>query len=342
MIKFSKSLICIYRSSSEKISYHFIDGNPRMLFENNITLGLFIKVFIHYILYLTAKHECSSFRLNLGVEIYSINDLITLLTPYVNLLRTSCIECRILSDYLSVADVAYLIVFKSRNNGSLAIDLSVYSRNQQFRLYDCVKRGKKNPLIQSSNFPFCSDMDYSYYDFLGKSLVTKIDHMNLPIVCLINNKFIYKYACTNISLIDMKSNVDILRDINVHYSCFYVLKDRHTHTLCDHSIFQSDISTRLDLLHGDEKILKFVTFVEKVISFDSSCEGFIQSYTRGSKNRNLIFFNIGGKYRFCPLIGRHHQRNTTAILIDTLNHTYCIRCKDPDCNNRILCWNKIE
>ena len=59
-------------------------------------------------------------------------------------------------------------------------------------------------------------------------------------------------------------------------------------------------------------------------------------------NEDLLFFNIGGKYRFCPHKRTHHQHNTTAILIDMQNHTYCTRCKDPDCNSSFLLWNSIE
>ena len=38
----------------------------------------------------------------------------------------------------------------------------------------------------------------------------------------------------------------------------------------------------------------------------------------------------------------HHQHNTAGILTGMQNHTYYIRCKDPDCNNSFLLWNSIE
>ena len=36
---------------------------------------------------------------------------------------------------------------------------------------------------------------------------------------------------------------------------------------------------------------------------------------------------------FCSHKRTHHQHNMTAILVDMQNHTYCTRCKDPDCNS---------
>ncbi|CAF4343459.1 unnamed protein product [Rotaria sp. Silwood2] len=75
---------------------------------------------------------------------------------------------------------------------------------------------------------------------------------------------------------------------------------------------------------------------------DQIHQGYIRSCNRGDKNNNILFFNIGGNYRFCPQIRAHHQNNTTAILIDTKKLTYSIRCTDSQCNNKFLTWNMLE
>ena len=99
------SILLISRSTSEKISYHFIHANPAVLFENNITLGLIIKVIIHYLLWLIASHKCSSFNINFTSEKCTITDLIILLTPYVNILRLHCTACHILSNSITATEI---------------------------------------------------------------------------------------------------------------------------------------------------------------------------------------------------------------------------------------------
>ena len=70
----------------------------------------------------------------------TINGLILLLTPYINELRKSCIDCKLYSGYITVAEIAHLLVLNKQNKFSTAVDTNVYSRYQQFRLFDCVKR----------------------------------------------------------------------------------------------------------------------------------------------------------------------------------------------------------
>ena len=69
--------------------------------------------------------------------------------------------------------------------------------------------------------------------------------------------------------------------------------------------------------------------------------GYIHSCISGTKNNNILFFNISGNYRFCPKKGDHHQNNSVSIIIDTKKLTYAIRCKDVQCDNSVLIWNLI-
>jgi hypothetical protein len=91
-----------------------------------------------------------------------------------------------------------------------------------------------------------------------------------------------------------------------------------------------------------EETQQFTAFVNTLIKSDKAHQGYIRSCVRGNRNTNVLFFNIGGEYRFCTHKGTHHQHNQTAILVDIKNSTYTIRCKDPNCDNTLLLWNKIE
>ncbi|CAF2876708.1 unnamed protein product [Rotaria sp. Silwood2] len=326
----------------KKISYHFIHANPSVLFENNFTLGLFIKVLIHYLLRLTAAHKCSSFNINFTLKKYTITNLILLLTPYISILRLKCTECHILSNCITAAETAYLLVLNARYEFTVAIDLNVYSKNQQFRLFDCVKKGKGNSLLPCTYFLFNNGSEISYMDLLQKSIVTNIQQIDLPIVYLENNQFLCKLINTTVSSQSVYYNLNNLSDINAHIKLFF---SSNTNCASISNLSNSNITPMTTYINIDQsqyQIQQFIPFVEKIIKSDTLHQGYIYSCVRGNHNKDLLFFNIGGQYRFCPRKGTHHQNNTTAILIDIKNYTYCIRCKDPDCNNCFLLWNSIE
>ncbi|CAF2033172.1 unnamed protein product [Rotaria magnacalcarata] len=98
--------------------------------------------------------------------------------------------------------------------------------------------------------------------------------------------------------------------------------------------------THLNLSIPDIKV--FLNFVENIITSEPSHQGYVHSCNRGTCNKSLLFFNIASNCRFCPKKNGHHQRNTVPIMINTKSHTYCIRCKDIECDNTILSWKKIK
>ena len=95
----------------------------------------------------------------------------------------------------------------------------------------------------------------------------------------------------------------------------------------------------VDLFNTDMQL--FTDYVENIIKSDSSHQGYIHSCLHSIYNKNLLFFNITGNYRYCPKKKDHHQRNSVAIIINTRTHTYSIRCKDEQCDNTILIWRKM-
>ncbi len=330
----------ISRSTSEKISYHLIHANPCILFENNITLGLFVKVVLHLSLWMIVQHKCSSFNINCIIEKHTISDLITILKPYVNTLRTCCMKCQLLFDQITVAEVAHLLVLNKQNQLTLAIDLNVYSKNQQFRLLDCVKIGKTNPLQPSSFFPFNNNCDIPYFELLRKSIVTYINSVEIPAIYLENNQFVGKF----IDKMNSPSSLnDKLNNLNAHINTYFKSDSNSTPISSINTLKilpQTFNLTNID--PTQQPMQQFIVFVKKMIESDKLHQGYIRSCVRGNRNTDVLFFNIEGEYRYCPRKGAHHQRNTVAILIDTKNLTYTIRCKDSDCNNKSLTWKNIE
>jgi hypothetical protein len=102
----------------------------------------------------------------------------------VDKLRTRRVECHLLSSCTTVAGIANLLTLNTRNESTLTIDLNVYFTNQQFRLFDCVKRGKNKSLLQSTYFPFKGGSEISYFDLLRTLIVTITNDIDVSIVYL--------------------------------------------------------------------------------------------------------------------------------------------------------------
>jgi hypothetical protein len=222
--------------------------------------------------------------------------------------------------------------------------MNVYSKNQQFRLFNSVKYGKNNPLIPSTTLPYDCQSQYSYSDLLRKSLISFIEDDQIPKLYVKNKKFHLGLFITS-SLNSMNTisqnliNINIIND-HIDNSCLPNINTNiNTNQNISHSLHTHNFNN-IDFSKQDIEI--FTNFVENMIKSDPSHQGYIHSCLRGSYNKYLIFFNIGGNYRYCPKKNTHHQHNTVAIMINTKNCTYAIRCKDGDCNNSILVWKKIQ
>ncbi|CAF3244150.1 unnamed protein product [Rotaria sp. Silwood2] len=340
--KILKQFLVLQASTNEKISYHFIHSKPSVLFENVSSLGTFLKAIIHFLLLSVIRHKCTMFNINSPSEPCTISNLIQILGPYVNILRKHCTSCTISIPYVSIANISYLLVRSRTDKWTTAIDINVYSKNQQFRLFNSVKYGKNNPLIPSTIFPFDSSLQYSSSDILKKSLITLIEDHQIPKIYFKNKNFIIHFSPYSNSTTTIPHNLSNIKLINDHieHSCFLNL-DTNTNTNQNSpSSLHLNKSNKLDLSVPDIQI--FMIFVQNIITSDPSHQGYIHSCIRGTYNKNLLFFNIAGHYKYCPKKKNHHQHNNVAIIINIKNYTYSIRCKDPECNNTILSWKKIK
>ena len=326
----------------EKISFHIIHANPTFLFENNITFGLFIETIIHFILVSIIEHKCSFFNINIDLKQKTVSELIALLSPHVNELRTQCINCHISNTNFNIREIMSLMVLNKQKQWSLAIDLNVYHRNQQFRLFDCVKQGKNNPLRQTTLFPFYNQTELLYSQVLTKSIITKhINAFDLPVMYFHSNHFQLEYIQSNCLPHTYLPTSVFLTQINIHLNTFFHCRDHlksifklhGTNQILNQKISSSNLSQR--------ERQQFLPFIQHLITSDQNHLGYIRSCVRGQKDTNLLFFNIGGNYRFCPRKQQHHQHNTVAILVHTKRLTYSIRCKDSECNRNCLNWTHL-
>jgi len=326
----------------KKRSCHFIYANPSVLFENAKTLGVYIKSMLQSLLIGVARHTCSSFNLPIDLKSTSIRNIITSLSPHVNTIRTNCSNCFLLNGMVSAADVAHLIVYNKNNESILSIDLNVYNKNQQFRLYDSNKQGQNNPLITTSDYPFDQTKSHCYFDILRKSLVTNITDKDLPLITLENEQLFIKQNSSK--LICKVVNIDTSFETHDQQKSKTIKLTGSKSTFCNNQKNENSSITQIPRsdLFNNTIFHRYIPFINEMITQDSNNRGRIHSCVQGNRNTNKLFFNITGDYRFCPKIKRHHKRNSIAIIIDVSNNTFAIRCKDVQCDNTLLVWHRID
>jgi hypothetical protein len=327
-----------FRSTKEKISYHLIHANASLLFENISSLKDFITTFIHYLLFSIIKHRCKAFHIEIFKCQFTILDLIELLAPHVMVLRNQCSSCCSSIPNVSISDIAHILVINKSNQWSTAIDINVYSKNQQFRLFNSVKYGKNNPLVPCEAFPFDSQSKYSSSELLYLSMISTNYDYHIPIISFKNDQFNFETVNNN-----SEKNFLIINKLNdyLRVSLTGHLSENNNTTInaTKSNLLTIEEISSVDVF--DPNIEKFTTFVQDIIKLDPSHQGYILSCRRGDYNKNILFFNIGGNYRYCPKINAHHRHNTVAIMINIKNNSYSIRCKDKECDNTTINWKKI-
>ena len=311
--------------------------------ENNITLGIFIKTLIHFLFLSVVRHKCSSFNINLNHERPCISDLVTILSSCIITLRTQCRKCYPSVFNVNASEISHLLVLNKQNQWTTAIDLNVYSINQQFRLFDCPKRGKNNLLHQSVQFPFEHNPRVPYFEILKRSLITYNTNLSPhPILHLDRTEFKFIMMNPDKSSLQCDYYLKILNIINQHLNSYFIASNNLTANMKLNTVNNLQLTEKKSIGLSDYEIQKFTVFIQKLITSDVEHNGYIHSSIRGTHNNSILFFNIRGNYRFCPQKGTHHQSNTVSILVDIKNCTYAIRCKDSECNNTFLKWNKLQ
>lgn len=332
----------MFSTTLTKKSYHLIHANPSVLFENTMTLGVYIKSILYTTLFAVAKHKCTSFSLSIDPKPNSLSDLISMLSPFVLNLRANCSNCHILNGMITAGDIAHMIVSSKKEQWMLSIDLHVYGKNQQFRLFDSMKMCQNNPLSITQDYPFDQTKSHCYFEILRKSLLTNITGIDSPRIILDNGQLfsIKTSSELNQKLIDIdinpyrgvqrNSNMRISRQSNMPSS-----NQQETNSVIA-SLRENSESSNNSISQN------YIPFIINIITQDKDHIGRIHSCIQGTRNTNKLFFNIVGNYRYCPKRRKHHERNCTAIIVDTSNNSYAIRCKDPECDNSLLAWHPIN
>ncbi|XP_060237719.1 DNA-directed primase/polymerase protein isoform X2 [Meriones unguiculatus] len=272
-------------STEEKFSRHLIFQLHEVAFKDNIHVGNFVRKILQPALHLLAKED---------------EDKI----PEVMSHEASCFSDVLLKQEVSEAwekpgppkqcgpDLSFLVVKNSLGEKHLFVDLGVYTRNRNFRLYQSSKKGKCVPLEVAED-----------------------------------NRFIPKQA-KDISeenqyfLSSLVSNVrfsDTLRILTCDTSQTRRKRDEYfnsTGTSEPIEGFQCSPYPEVD------------QFVLSLVN-KHDIQGGIRRWNYFFPEELLVYDIC--KYRWCENIGRAHKSNNIMILVDLKNEVWYQKCHDPVC-----------
>ncbi|XP_063090740.1 DNA-directed primase/polymerase protein isoform X2 [Cavia porcellus] len=290
-------------STDEKFSCHLIFQLHDVAFKDNIHVGNFVKKILHPALHLISSqeddrirnpmdHKFSHFPETPLKQEISYNQM----SPDKDIAKSWTLNSKIPerqeSTQQSNPDLSFLVVKNNMGEKHLFVDLGVYTRNRNFRLYKSSKIGKCVALeVAEDNrfFPKQSkNMSEENQNFLF-SLVTNVrfsDSLRILTCDTSENK----RKRTN--LVNSTSSSETIEG----FQCSpYPEVDR----------FVLSLVTKNEIKGGIRRWNYF--FPEELLVYDIC------------------------KYRWCQNIGRAHKSNNIMILVDLKNEVWYQKCHDPVC-----------
>lgn len=341
-------------STKAKHSYHVIYTDTKIRFESPRTMYQFVNMLLYHCSYFIVSHPChrrffdsNGINLDGNPNTYiKYLQMISVCSKFCSCIipgtKVTCNSfCKLLFKSTFVLFITYLsnfILLFTDSKGLLqwVFDLHVYNQNQQFRLYQATKFGQDNPLLPTSDFPFnpqnqqhenVTNNVACYSSILQFSLISYA--ASDPIISIISyddNRWLLTNRYEN-SVIDLTAKYNLQCPNTMHKSTSV------------NKIIQPPVATVVHAFSGRQE--RYDTFILKLIKETYDVNGHIQSCQKGSKNRSLLFYNIGGEFRYCERLQRHHKSNQTCVIIDTVTNNYQIKCKDPDCKDYKPPWKKL-
>ncbi|XP_071288291.1 DNA-directed primase/polymerase protein isoform X1 [Agelaius tricolor] len=195
-------------------------------------------------------------------------------------------------------DFSFLIVNDKEGNKQLFVDLGVYTKNRNFRMYKSSKAGKNVILKIAEDNKFIPNCEKD--------------------VSLEEAYFLSSLIC----------NIGAIDDVKVLSSGFSE-EERKI------SAFLNSKTTRSsrDPMEGYQgsPYPEIDNFVRSLVNKDG-LQGGIRQWSYFSL-KELLIYDISG-YRWCENIGRAHKSNNIMILVDLKNEVWYQKCHDPVCREQ--------
>ncbi|XP_032474081.1 DNA-directed primase/polymerase protein isoform X2 [Phocoena sinus] len=216
----------------------------------------------------------------------------------------------------SSPDLSFLIVMNNVGEKHLFVDLGVYTRNRNFRLYKSSKIGKYVPLEVAE--------DNKFYPVQSENISKE-------------NQYFLSSLVSNVRF------SDTLRILTCDISQNKQRVENFNHTSTSEG---RPTTERLKLQLAKEEQLLTLDKIETIEGFQCSPYPEIDQFVLLLVNKNgikggirrwnyffpeeLLVYDIC-KYRWCENIGRAHKSNNIMILVDLKNEVWYQKCHDPIC-----------
>ncbi|CAF1247401.1 unnamed protein product [Rotaria sordida] len=154
-------------------------------------------------------------------------------------------------------------------------------------------------------------MESSAYNILQKTLISFNENDLISKICFNNNEFqldpIIDFHCTSNTIkLEKIVNIPVINEYLENLSP----TDTYLNGITGQNTSGSFYNYKVNFVKLFEKNKQeFTAFVETMIKNDPAHQGYIHSCRYGDYYKNLLFYNIGGNYRYCPKKNAHHKRN---------------------------------
>ncbi|XP_037687025.1 DNA-directed primase/polymerase protein isoform X2 [Choloepus didactylus] len=291
-------------STDEKFSRHLIFQLHDVAFKNNIHVGNFVRKILQPALKLIAKEDDDLMRetIDNGMSHFSeapVKQAISFskMCTEKNIgenwtLNSKKLE-RLESAKQSSPDLSFLVVKNNRGEKHLFVDLGVYTRNRNFRLYKSSKIGKQVTLEVAE--------DNKFFPKQSNNISEEKQHFQSSLVS--NIRF-----------------SDTLQILTCNTSDSKQKRVEH---------FNST-STSVEAIEGFQcsPYPEIDHFVLSLVN-KNGIEGGIRRWNYFFPEELLVYDIC--KYRWCENIGRAHKSNNIMILVDLKNEVWYQKCHDPVC-----------
>ncbi|XP_028255631.1 DNA-directed primase/polymerase protein isoform X2 [Parambassis ranga] len=288
-----KNVLNLDSSTEEKFSRHLIFCLQNAAFKDNVHVGSFIHAILQPVL---NKANC----LDNGMTSVSENtDSWIHEVPVMKPAKEGSMaeSPQIKRRKQEEPDLSFLQVKNKDGRDCLFVDLGVYTKNRNFRLYKSSKVGK------NAAFTVAEDNKFTPKPEKGISAEESV--------------FLASLVC-NVSFTGQR----ILS--------WDIPETKERRSLMPHS--QQESTSSSSLLSGclSSPHKEVDSFVLTVVNKDG-IQGSIRRWNYFAAEQ-LLVYDIA-KYRWCENVGRFHKSNNIMIVVDFKEEVWYQKCHDPDCRN---------
>ncbi|KAF7666240.1 hypothetical protein LDENG_00112840 [Lucifuga dentata] len=289
----AKDVLNLDSSTDEKFSRHLIFNLPNAAFKDNIHVGKFIHTILQQVPSVSKKRHFLNIGMNSQTE--DSGTCVPELNPAKGSGTADSPQSKKCKQ--EERDLSFLWVKNKDGQERLFVDLGVYTKNRNFRLYKSSKVGK------NAAFTVADDNKFTAEPERGVSAEESL--------------FLASLVC-NVSFTGQRILTWDVPDAKEH-------KTIMPHCQQGSAAGPGTLSGYLSSPH--QEVDDFVLTVVK----KDGVQGSIRRWNYFASEQ-LLVYDIA-KYRWCENVGRFHKSNNIMIVVDLKEEVWYQKCHDPECRN---------